>query len=182
MRRQLPDRVKMGALLLPLIGDTSCPWVLDACCGFVDPWMRRIALERGWHLVTCDVAPQTTEVVQVDLNGTLPWCAGQFEAVTCIDTLEHVEDYAHAITELARITRREGVLIFGVPMPGVYPHLRSETRQLAPDDEGHEHRWAFGTDVMVHWVRAGFRQIGGVYSMDDSVFRLNHLWVLEKRS
>jgi SAM-dependent methyltransferase len=180
MRRQLPDRVKMAALLLPLIGDTSTPWVLDACCQFVDPWMRRLAMERGWHLVVGDIAPATNEVVKMDLNGHLPWCDGQFECVCCIDTLEHVENTGNAISELARVTRKEGILIFGIPIVGQFPDLRKETKRLKEGDEGHGHLWAFGTDVIDRFKAYGFKVIGGVYSHDDSIFRLNHLWILER--
>lgn len=170
----------MGALLLPLIGDTSNPWVLDACCKWVDPWMRRLALERGWHLVVGDIEPLTGEVVKMDFNGRLPWENGQFECVCCVDTLEHVDNTENAIRELARITRKEGILIFGVPIPGQFPGLRRETRRLKPGDEGHGHLWAFGTEVVDRILAAGFRQVGGVYSHDDTIFRLSHLWILER--
>lgn len=180
MRRQLPDRVKLGALLLPLIGDSSAPWVLDACCQFVDPWMQRLALERGWHLVTGDINPTTPAVVKMDFDATLPWDDGQFEAVCCIDTLEHVENYEHAITELARVTRTDGILIFSVPMPGKFPDMRRETRRLQPGEEEHGHRWAFGADIADKIAAAGFRQIGGAYSHDYDIFRLSHLWIMER--
>jgi SAM-dependent methyltransferase len=180
MRRQLPDRVRMGAFLLPTIGDTLVPWALDACCQFVDPWMRRTALERGWHLVVGDIAPATDEVVKIDLNGTLPWCNGQFEYVCCIDTLEHVENTDNAIRELARVTKHEGILIFGVPMTGKFPDLRRETRRLAPGEENHGHIWAFGLDLVERIKQAGFNTVGGVYSHDDGIFRLAHLWIMEK--
>jgi SAM-dependent methyltransferase len=180
MIRQLPDRVKMGALLMPLVGDTSTPWALDACCGFVCPWMRRIALERGWHLVVGDIAPMTNEVVKMDLNGRLPWEDRQFEYVCCIDTLEHVENTDNAIKELARVTRSGGYLVVGVPIVGKYPNMRLLTKPILDNGEGHGHLWAFGLDLADRIIAAGFKHVGGVYSHDDTIFRLAHLWIMER--
>lgn len=181
MKRQLPDRVKMAALLLPTVGDTAVPWVLDACSKFVDPFTKRVTLARGWHLVTCDIEPLTGEVVRVDLNARLPWETGQFEAVLCVDTLEHVDRTDNALAEIARITRRDGLLIFGVPMPGQFPDLRATTHRLNPGDEEHGHVWAFGVDVINRVLATGYRHIGGVYSHDDEIMRLSHLWIFERR-
>lgn len=167
--------------MLPIIGDTSVPWVLDACCQYVDPHVRRVTTERGWHLVACDVEPGTQEVVRADLNGRLPWCSGQFEAIICTDTLEHIDNYKNAISELGRVLRAGGLMFFSVPMPGKWPNMREKTRRLQPGDEEHGHLWAFGLDVVDEILAHGFRHVGGVYSHDDEIMRLSHIWILERR-
>jgi len=47
---------------------------------------------------------------------TLPYADGTFDLVTAFDVVEHVEDDQRAFTELTRVLRPHGRLIFSVPL------------------------------------------------------------------
>lgn len=61
-------------------------------------------------------------VVQAGLPGPLPFPSGRFHLVTCLDVLEHVDDDAAAMRELARVVAPGGFLLVTVP---AHPHLWS---------------------------------------------------------
>lgn len=60
-----------------------------------------------------------------DLSQRLPWADGEFELVTCFETLEHLppELSAHAVSELARSSR--GYVVASIPSFGPRPPLPS---------------------------------------------------------
>ncbi len=45
----------------------------------------------------------------------LPWAAGEFDVVTCLDVLEHTADDLRTLRELRRVTRQGGYLLLTVP-------------------------------------------------------------------
>jgi 2-polyprenyl-3-methyl-5-hydroxy-6-metoxy-1,4-benzoquinol methylase len=45
----------------------------------------------------------------------LPFRAGQFDVILCLETLEHVEDAATTGAEIARVTRSRGLLLVTTP-------------------------------------------------------------------
>lgn len=53
----------------------------------------------------------------------LPFESGHFDAVLCLDVLEHIENDVAALTEMYRVTRPEGKFLFSVPED---PRLWSE--------------------------------------------------------
>jgi ubiquinone/menaquinone biosynthesis C-methylase UbiE len=69
--------------------------------------------------------------------GHLPFAAASFEAVLCLDVLEHMQDDAAAVGELARVLRPGGLLLASVPAhPRLYSthdralgHVRRYTRK-----------------------------------------------------
>lgn len=60
--------------------------------------------------------------VQVGRVEELPWEAGTFDLITCLDVLEHVPDDRGALIELSRVCKRGGWLLATVP---AYPSLWS---------------------------------------------------------
>jgi SAM-dependent methyltransferase len=63
----------------------------------------------------------------VDMNGRLPYAAAMFDAVVCIDGIEHIERPFDFIRECRRITRQGGMLIISTPN---LTALRSRWRYL----------------------------------------------------
>ena len=45
----------------------------------------------------------------------LPFESNQFDAILCLDVLEHIEDDVSALTEMYRVTKSEGKFLFSVP-------------------------------------------------------------------
>jgi SAM-dependent methyltransferase len=123
--------------------------VLDAGCGvggFVDYLSRRgfhaTGLEKhDFFLAAAREKNFRGDFVRGDLASTLPFRDGAFDTTICLDVLEHVENDANTIRELARVTRQR--LVIAVPqedkwMPSYnlifYPyrdptHLRYYTRE-----------------------------------------------------
>jgi 2-polyprenyl-3-methyl-5-hydroxy-6-metoxy-1,4-benzoquinol methylase len=46
---------------------------------------------------------------------SLPYPDGYFDAVTCIDVLEHVPNWRAVVSEIMRVTRRKGSVVLGWP-------------------------------------------------------------------
>lgn len=53
--------------------------------------------------------------VQVDLRQTLAFADGEFDAVFCIECIEHLENPYHLMRELSRITKPGGQIILSTP-------------------------------------------------------------------
>ena len=45
----------------------------------------------------------------------LPFEGDSFDAIVCFEVIEHLPDVAHAVTEMLRVLKRPGHLIFGLP-------------------------------------------------------------------
>jgi SAM-dependent methyltransferase len=64
----------------------------------------------------------------VDLNtGTLPYADETFDAVTCTEVIEHLEDFRRALREISRVTKPGGVFVLSTPN---VLNLRSRLRYL----------------------------------------------------
>lgn len=65
----------------------------------------------------------------VDLNDQpLPYADNSFAVVTCVETIEHLENYRQVIREIYRVLRPEGVAVFSTPN---ILNLRSRLRYLS---------------------------------------------------
>ena len=102
-----------------------------------------------------------------DLNGChLPYRDGVFDAVTCLDVIEHVLDPRHLLRELARVLRPYGVLVVTTPNTRAYRHILTLIRGRFPRtsgdpegyDGGHLHYFTF-SDVCHLLREAGFDAI-----------------------
>jgi SAM-dependent methyltransferase len=70
-----------------------------------------------------------TELDVVDLNRQpLPYSNDRFALVTCVETIEHLENYRQVIGEIYRVLRPGGVAIFSTPN---ILNLRSRLRYLS---------------------------------------------------
>ena len=92
--------------------------VLDAPCG-----EGALALElarRGCHVWCLDCVPDVLRVEGVhftvgDLQQRLPYDDAFFDAVACVDGIEHVENPFHLVREFARVLRPGGRLVVSTP-------------------------------------------------------------------
>lgn len=66
------------------------------------------------------------QVHQLDLTEGLPYGDEQFDIVVCEQVLEHLDDPASVIDELARVLRPGGLLVIGVP---TFPPILAQIRR-----------------------------------------------------
>ena len=103
--------------------------ILDLPCG--EGAFSKRMLERGADIFSADclniIKISHSQFSLVDMNGTLPYADAMFDAVVCIDGIEHIERPFDFIKECRRITRKGGVLIISTPN---LTALRSRWRYL----------------------------------------------------
>jgi SAM-dependent methyltransferase len=76
--------------------------------------------EMGFEVRACDLYPEifrlkTIEVKRGDLSDRLPYQDAEFQYITCLEGLEHIENPHQAIREFARLLAPGGHLIISVP-------------------------------------------------------------------
>jgi len=103
--------------------------ILDIPCG--EGAFSRRMLEKGHEVFSADCSdiikiPQPRFSV-VDMNGPLPYPDGKFDAVVCIDGIEHIERPFDFIRECHRVLREGGSLVISTPNLSA---LRSRWRWL----------------------------------------------------
>lgn len=74
----------------------------------------------GFDVRCCDLYPQIfrlpdVEIKQGDLSSELPYEDGEFDYVTCLEGLEHIENPQQAIREFRRILKPRGHLVISTP-------------------------------------------------------------------
>ncbi len=120
-----------------------CPGrtLLDVACGAGGPALR-IASITGCSVVGIDVhddAVTTARLLAVqrglasraefqttDANRPLPFSDASFEAITCIDAINHFSDRPHIIAEWARMLKPGGRLLFTDPLTVTGPLTNGE--------------------------------------------------------
>ena len=112
---------------LYLLGLTSSTRLLDVCCGSGGPTIY-LARESGCRALGIDSNAQAvahasdlarrlkvTEQVdfaQIDADRPLPFSDASFDAVTCLDAINHLADRGHVLVDWARILEPGGRLLF----------------------------------------------------------------------
>ncbi len=80
---------------------------------------QRLA-EAGFDVQACDLYPEIFRVPGIlvrrgDLSGVLPYADAEFQYITCLEGLEHIENPHQAIREFARMLAPGGQLVISVP-------------------------------------------------------------------
>jgi SAM-dependent methyltransferase len=118
---------------------------------------RRCHDAEAWRLVRADAAR------------TLPYRDASFDVAVCEQVLEHLEDPAATLAEIARCLRPRGLLVLGVPTfpPGVAA-LRD--RVARPAEHGHVQSFT-KTSAVAAAARAGFdvRDVRGFRSFSGGI-------------
>ncbi len=76
--------------------------------------------EAGFQVEGCDLYPEIfrvpgIEVRRGDLSGALPYEDAEFQYITCLEGLEHIENPHQAVREFARLLVPGGHLVISVP-------------------------------------------------------------------
>lgn len=126
--------------LLKSLGIVPPAALLEAGCG----WGTNLTvLEHAGYAVTgLDVSRQALQMIdrpnrrliEADLSKDLPENLPAFDCVLALDVIEHIDDDAHALRQLARLVRPGGHLIVTVP---ALPELYSEFDEV----QGHRRRY-----------------------------------------
>ena len=77
-------------------------------------------LKLGFDVRCCDLYPEIfrvrgIEIKRGDLNTHLPYDDNEFDYITCIEGIEHIENPQQAIREFARLLRAGGHLVISTP-------------------------------------------------------------------
>jgi SAM-dependent methyltransferase len=96
--------------------------------------LRLVQTRYPFRAFGCDYTDKLAQVPglkvdTVDLNRqTLPYGDGRFALVTCIETIEHLENYRQVVREIYRVLQPGGVAVFSTPN---ILNLRSRLRYLS---------------------------------------------------
>lgn len=74
------------------------------------------ALRASGHTVVCgDISRERPDHRYVDMATPLPFADGEFDAVICLEGLEHLVNPVQLIAELSRVTRASGEIVVSTP-------------------------------------------------------------------
>jgi ubiquinone/menaquinone biosynthesis C-methylase UbiE len=130
----------------------------------------------------------------------LPFGTATFDTVFCINCIDHSQDPAAILTEIARVLRPGGLLVFHVdldsPLRRLHKRLRPRVRRMHP----HSLKWKWLSAELAHrftvlkqyrdeQVFAGnLRQMkyeafwdGLLYRVTSSPTWMNHVWLTARR-
>lgn len=100
--------------------------------------LRTLATQRaGLHLHGCDIRnwENPDEGMQFrQMERDIPYADGSFDAVLVVDVLEHVDDPAHLVSEIARVLKPDGRFVGFVPIEGEKRSLYTLYRGLLGED------------------------------------------------
>jgi len=90
--------------------------VLDAGAG---PGDITKSLQRfGFAVTAVDIEPEFRGCRSANLNNNLPFRAGKFDYIVCLEVAEHIENTRHLIREFSRVIRNGGTLLISTPNIG----------------------------------------------------------------
>lgn len=118
----------------------------------------------GFQVQACDLYPEIfrlpeIEVRRGDLSGVLPYKDADFQYITCLEGLEHIENPHQAIREFARLLVPGGRLVISVPNilnieERVKWLLNGYTSHFKPISEEHlrmrHEQWGGKEEVVLH--------------------------------
>lgn len=112
-----------------------------------------------------DIAPEfaSDQVLIRDISEGIPFPDGTFDAVFCIEVLEHVPNPFGAMGEINRVLRPGGVFLVSVPNPYHFKEILWNLLRI-PDRQGHIYNWT-RQGMTALGAMNGFRleETGGTY-------------------
>lgn len=120
----------------------------------------KIAAANPAEYVRCDLFPATPDVAKVDIEA-MPFAEGAFDLVIANHVLEHVDDDARAMGEVARVLAPGGYAILQTPysrkLHATWRDPGIDTPQARLQAYGQEdHARLYGRDIFGRIVAAGF--------------------------
>ena len=74
------------------------------------------ALRAAGHRVVCaDINRERPDYVYADMSAVLPFADGAFEAVVCLEGIEHLSEPSLLVRELSRVTKSGGEIVITTP-------------------------------------------------------------------
>jgi len=143
----------------------------------------KASLPSSWQYRSADIGPGHD--YQWNLEEPLPAKSRSFDAVVCLDVLEHVDNIHQALSELLRITR--GILFISLPnmaclslrLQFVRTGLLGDKYRLPPEPVTDRHRWLTTYRQGQDFIRHGAARAGFSIRHDDLVTgygRLHHFF------
>jgi SAM-dependent methyltransferase len=151
--------------------------------------LRTLATQRqALRLHGCDIRHWEKPDARIQfrqMERDIPYENGSFDAVLVVDVLEHVDDPAHVMAEIARVLRPGGRFVGFVPVEGERRSLYTLYRSLLGDDlylRTKHHVHAFTHDELHRLFDARFELVdvshayhGLGHLMDATFFAAAHL-------
>lgn len=117
LKNMVPGRLRYFDELIDWQGKA----VLDLGCA--GGFMAEALDDRGAQVIGIDPAADAIEAARihaqsrsiqydVGVGEALPYSDGQFDAVVCVDVLEHVADLSKVLEEVTRVLKPEGMFLF----------------------------------------------------------------------
>jgi len=75
---------------------------------------------RGFSVTSADINEAKQDYIIADMNKALPFDSEEYDAVICMEGIEHIFETNRFIKELSRITKRGGLLILTLPNISCY--------------------------------------------------------------
>ena len=94
-------------------GDLTHKRILDLPAG--NGWVSNEINALGGNAVPADINEEYPHYIQTDMEERLPFNDEEFDAVTCLEGIEHVLRPEALFSELARVLKKGGLLIITTP-------------------------------------------------------------------
>ena len=159
--------------------------ILDVGCG--DGSFSQYSKEKFRRLYGTEISEEAAHIAQkqgvlttiTDLNSSLSYKDNTFDAVTCLDVIEHLPDPRLLLAEIYRVLRPDGQLVATTPniryfrnlyrliFKGTFPHTSADTSVWGG---GHLHYFT-RRDLNTLLNKVGFKKI--TFSINRNQFRLS---------
>jgi len=159
--------------------------ILDVGCG--DGSFSQYSKEKFRRLYGTEISEEAAHIAQkqgvlttiTDLNSSLSYKDNTFDAVTCLDVIEHLPDPRLLLAEIYRVLRPDGQLVATTPniryfrnlyrliFKGTFPHTSADTSVWGG---GHLHYFT-RRDLNTLLNKVGFKKI--TFSINKDQFRLS---------
>ena len=121
---------------------------------------------------------------------SLPFKDESFDAITLVDTLEHVSDYDKCLKDIARALRKGGILLLQLPNPLIWAHICA---RIGLEDETHMNnfgleRWqrillenGFRIEKCFGFLAFAFNRIRFFVKSERAASLFPELWIIAKK-
>ena len=134
--------------------------VLDMGCGYQGTLLQllepKISQGIGVDIsVSKEIKNPKLNLVQHDLNQTLPFPSDRFDVVISLANLEHLSNSKEAFLEMHRVMKPGGFLLLTTPTPLAKPVLEflSYELKIISEEEIRDHKTYFNRDLLITYCK-----------------------------